>query len=297
MAEDRVPRVMTNLEQTELLEPATLVEALRLQADETTRGLPLAGGTDLMVQWEAGVRPPPPRVLNVKGLSELRELRVDSSMLVIGAGVTHAMLRRSPLVRECAPSLAAAAAEIGGAQIQALGTIGGSIGNASPAGDLAPSLLIADAEVEVASVRGVRRMAVEKFFVGYRKLDLAPDELIIRFYIPVLPPGAREGWRKLGPRAAQAISKVMGSWRGRIENGRVASFAVALGSVAPTSIRLRKLEAWLIGRSLDEPTLREAEARAAAEVTPIADIRSTAEYRRWVSGRLVRTFLERLAAP
>jgi CO/xanthine dehydrogenase FAD-binding subunit len=287
---------MSSLEQAEMLEPSTLADALRLQADEATRGVPLAGGTDLMVQWESGARPPPPRVLNIKSLPELRELREEGSRLVIGAGVTHAALRRSDRVRHCAPSLAAAAAEIGGAQIQALGTIGGSIANASPAGDLAPSLLVADAEVEVASVRGARRIAFEKFLLGYRKIDLQPDELIVRFYVPILPAGAREGWRKLGPRAAQAISKVMGSYRGRVENGRIASFAVALGSVAPTAIRLRGVERWLVGRAVDEETLAGAEQRAAAEVSPIADIRSTAEYRRWVSGRLVRFFIEHLAA-
>lgn len=287
---------MNNLEESLFLEPATLAEALRFQADETTRGLPLAGGTDLMVQWEAGVRKAPSRVLNLKGLAELRGLSVAGGSLVIGACVTHAMLRRSPLVRLHAPSLAEAAATVGGAQIQALGTIGGSIGNASPAGDLAPSLLVADAEVEVASVRGARRIALSNFLVGYRKLDLAPDELIVRFHVPVLPAGARETWRKLGPRAAQAISKVMGSYRGRVENGRIADFAVALGSVAPTALRLPQTEAWLRGRALNADTVDGAEQRASAEVTPIADIRSTAEYRRWVSGRLVRGFLEHLAS-
>lgn len=287
---------MNNLEESLFLEPATLAEALRFQADETTRGLPLAGGTDLMVQWEAGVRKAPSRVLNLKGLAELRGLSVAGGSLVIGACVTHAMLRRSPLVRQHAPSLAEAAATVGGAQIQALGTIGGSIGNASPAGDLAPSLLVADADVEVANVRGARRLALANFLVGYRKLDLAPDELIVRFHVPVLPAGARETWRKLGPRAAQAISKVMGSYRGRVENGRIADFAVALGSVAPTALRLPQTEAWLRGRALNADTLDGAEQRASAEVTPIADIRSTAEYRRWVSGRLVRGFLEHLVS-
>jgi len=287
---------MKNLEESIFLEPATLAEALRFQADEATRGLPLAGGTDLMVQWEAGVRMAPSRVLNLKGLAELHGLSVAGGSLVIGAGVTHAMLRRSPLVRQHAPSLAEAAATVGGAQIQALGTIGGSIGNASPAGDLAPSLLVAHADVEVASVRGARRLALSKFLVGYRKLDLAPDELILRFHVPVLPAGASETWRKLGPRAAQAISKVMGSYRGRVENGHIADFAVALGSVAPTAIRLPQTEAWLRGRALNADTLDGAEQRASAEVTPIADIRPTAEYRRWVSGRLVRGFLEHLAS-
>lgn len=286
---------MSTLEQTEMLQPRTLDEALRLQADERTRGLPLAGGSDLMVQWEAGVRPPPARVVNIKGLRELKGIGEAGDQVWIGAGETHAALRRSPLVRQWAPSLAEAAATVGGAQIQALGTIGGSIGNASPAGDLAPSLLVADAEVVVRSVRGERVIPLRRFLVGYRKLDLAPDELIVQFRLLRLPPGGRESWRKLGPRAAQAISKVMGSYRGRMEQGRVAQFAVALGSVAPTAVRLPRLEAWLAGKTVDEATLAEAETRAAGEVTPIADIRSTAEYRKWVSGRLVRGFLEHLA--
>lgn len=287
---------MSNLDDTEFLEPATLAEALRFMADESTRAVPLAGGTDLMVQWEAGVRPPPSRVLNLKSLPELAELRAEGDTLIIGAGITHAALRRSPLVRKHAPALADAAATVGGAQIQALGTIGGSIGNASPAGDMAPSLLVANARAEVASIRGSRTIPLTQFLVGYRKLDLAADELIIRFHLDALPAGYCEGWRKLGPRAAQAISKVMGSYRGKQEGGKVASFAVALGSVAPTAICLREVEQWVVGRKLNADTLREAEERASAEVKPIADIRSTAEYRQWVSGRLVRGFLEHLAS-
>lgn len=283
------------LEKTDMLQPRSLDEAMRWQADEKTRGLPLAGGSDLMVQWEAGVRPVPARVLNIKGLRELRGIAEAGDRLVIGAGETHAALRRSALVQQFTPSLAEAAATVGGAQIQALGTVGGSLGNASPAGDLAPSLLVADAEVVVRSVRGERVLPLRKFMVGYRKLDLAADELIVQVRLAKLPPGARETWRKLGPRAAQAISKVMGSYRGRLQQGRVDSFAVALGSVAPTAVRLPALEEWVRGRTLDAATLAEAETRASGEVTPIADIRSTAEYRKWVSGRLVRGFLEHLA--
>jgi CO/xanthine dehydrogenase FAD-binding subunit len=285
---------MSTLEQTELLMPRTLDEALRWQADEKTRGLPMSGGSDLMVQWEAGVRPPPPRVLSLKHLPELKGIRESADRLILGAGETHAALRRSSLVRQATPSLAEAAATVGGAQIQALGTIGGSVGNASPAGDLAPSLLVAEAEVVVRSLRGERVLPLRTFMIGYRKLDLAPDELIVQFRLVKMPAGCCEGWRKLGPRAAQAISKVMGSFRGRVESGRVAVFAVALGSVAPTAVRLPELEQWVTGRVLDEATLAEAEQRASGEVKPIADIRSTAEYRKWVSGRLVRGFLERL---
>lgn len=286
---------MSTLEQTEMLQPSTLEEALRWQADERTRGLPLAGGSDLMVQWEAGVRPVPARILNIKHLRELRGISEAGGQLVIGAGETHAALRRSALVQQAAPSLSEAAATVGGAQIQALGTLGGSIGNASPAGDLAPSLLVAETEVVVRSVRGERVIPLRRFLVGYRKLDLAPDELIVQFRLARMPAGAREGWRKLGPRAAQAISKVMGSFRGHLTAGHVVFFHVALGSVGPTAVRLTELESWLVGRTLDPDTLAEAERRASAEVKPIADIRSTAEYRTWVSGRLVRGFLEQLA--
>lgn len=286
---------MSKLEETELLMPATLAEALRLMADEKTSGVPLAGGTDLMVQWEAGARPAPARAISIKGLRELGGITDRGDLLDVGAGVTHAELRQSLLIQTFVPSLAAAAATVGGAQIQALGTLGGSVGNASPAGDLAPSLLVADASVIVASLHGERQIPIAGFLLGYRKIDLKPDELIVRFLVPKMRPGMREDWRKLGPRAAQAISKVMGSYRGRLAEGRVASFAVALGSVAPTAVRLPGVEQWLHGRLLNADTLAEAEARASAEVTPIADIRSTAEYRKWVSGRLVRGFLEHLA--
>ena len=191
-------------------------------------------------------------------------------------------------------ALAEAAATVGGAQIQALGTIAGSVANASPAGDLAPSLLITDGSVTVASSQGERTITLSKFFLGYKKIDLQPNELIVRFTLPKMPAGARESFRKLGPRAAQAISKVMGSYRGHIENGVVKSFAVALGSVAPTSIRLPTVEAWLVGKKIDASVLAELEKRVSESINPIADIRSTAEYRKWVSGRIVRGFVEEL---
>ncbi len=284
-------KVMENID---ILFPASLSEALKMMADEKTRGLPLAGGTDLMVQWESGARPAPARVIDVKNLRELREVRLDGRDVVIGAGATHAMLRRSDVVRKAIPALSEAAATVGGGQIQAMGTIAGSIANASPAGDLAPTLLASDAKVVVASVRGERTLALSAFILGYRKIDLAPDELIVRFLVPARKEGDREAFRKLGPRAAQAISKIMGSYRGTVREGKIASFAVALGSVAPTAIRLPDVEKAVIGKPLNEDTIAMAERIAAESVKPISDIRSTAEYRKWVSGRLVRGFLEHL---
>ena len=287
---------MTAMEKIDLCFPSTLSEALAWMADETTRGLPLAGGTDLMVQWESGARPVPVRAIDVKNLVELRELTEAGNDVVIGAGVTHAKLRASAIVQRAIPALAEAAATVGGGQIQAMGTIAGSIANASPAGDLAPTLLASDARVVVASVRGERTMQLSAFILGYRKIDLAPDELIVRFLVPSRKEGEREAFRKLGPRAAQAISKIMGSYRGEVVDGNIVRFSVALGSVAPTSVRLTEVEKAVLGKPLTSRTIDEAERVASASVKPISDIRSTAEYRQWVSGRLVRGFLEHLAS-
>jgi CO/xanthine dehydrogenase FAD-binding subunit len=283
------------IEDIELMQPGTLAEALAIMADEKTRGVPLAGGTDLMVQWQAGVRPIPDRAVSLAAIAELRDVSEAHGRLLVGAAVTHRELRHAPLVNRLVPCLAAAAATVGGLQIQAMGTIGGSIANASPAGDLGPSLLVAGGDVLVASAGGERRIALDRFLLGYRKIDLRPDELLVRFELNALPEGQREGFRKLGPRAAQAISKVMGSYRGGMQGGRVAAFRVALGSVAPTAVLLDDIETFVVGKALDASVLDEAERLASRAVKPITDIRSSAEYRAWVSGRLVRFFLEDLS--
>lgn len=272
--------------------PDTLAAVLDIQADPSRRGRLLAGGTDLMVQWEAGVTPLPARVVSVKHLSELRRIEETPQAVLIGAAVTHKQLRESPLINQFLPSLAEAAATVGGEQIQVMGTIGGSVANASPAGDLAPSLMVAEGNVVLASVRGERRVPVTSFWTGYRRIDCEPDELIVRFELNKMPTGYREGWRKLGPRRAQAISKVMGSFRGHLDNGVITDFKVAVGSVAPTCVRLRELEQWLVGKKCEAATFIEAETRARESVNPIDDIRSTAAYRRWVTGRMIRGFLE-----
>ncbi len=276
--------------------PKTLPEALELMADEKTRGQPLAGGTDLMVQWESGFMPVPERAISVKSLPELREITETDNEVIVGGSVTHMELRESPAVCRAVPSLAEAAATIGGFQIQIMGTIAGSAANASPAGDLAPSLLITDGTVVLASVNGEREVKLTEFWSGYRQIDRRPDELIVRFRLPKLPEGHHESWRKLGARKAQAISKVMGSSRGYIKDGVVEEFKVALGSVAPTAVRFDDFEKWIAGKPINEEILNEAEHRAAESVSPIDDIRSTAKYRKWVSGRLIRSFLEELSA-
>ena len=282
---------MKTTEKINIRFPKTLAEALRLQAGEKTRGKLLAGGTDLMVQWASGV-PAPALVTSVWNLPELTALEVCGDILEIGAGVTHARLADCKEVRRHLPALAAAAATVGAAQIQARGTLGGNAANASPAGDTAPALLVTGGTVVLASLAGAREVPLAKFWTGYRQIAARPDEIIVAFRLPKRGK-AQERFRKIGTRQAQAISKVMAASRILVENGRIVSATIALGSVAPTPIRLAAVEAFLTGKELSATVIDEAEFLART-VQPISDIRSTAEYRRWASGRLVRDALENL---
>ena len=272
--------------------PKNLAEAVRLQANEKTRGKLLAGGTDLMVQWAAGV-PAPERATSVWNLPELTAIEVFPGFVEIGAGVTHAFLCECKQIRAHVPALVAAAATVGAKQIQARGTLGGNAANASPAGDTAPALLITGGSVVLASVAGLREVPLAQFWTGYRQIAARPDEIIAAFRLPKKGP-AKERFRKIGTRRAQAISKVMAASRILVENGVIVSAAIALGSVAPTPVRLAEVEKFLAGKPLSPSLIDEAEKLAQATVQPIADIRSTAEYRRWASGRLVRDALASL---
>ena len=283
---------MKTTESIDIRFPKTLAEALRLQAGEATRGKLLAGGTDLMVQWASGV-PPPARATSIWNLPELSAIEVFPDYLEIGAGVTHAFLVDCAAVRRRLPALAAAAATVGAVQIQARGTLGGNAANASPAGDTAPALLVTGGSVLLASIAGLREVPLAQFWTGYRQIAARPDEIIAAFRLPKKGP-AKERFRKIGTRRAQAISKVMAASRIVVEKGVIRSAAIALGSVAPVPVRLAPVEALLTGQKLTSALISEAERLAQASVQPIADIRSTAEYRRWASGRLVRDALENL---
>lgn len=283
---------MKALEHVPCAVPVTLDEALQLQADPATRGFVLAGGSDLMVQWSSGARPLPERVTNITALNELRGISVEGDVLRIGALSTHRELRQNPQVRELAPVLVAAAATVGGAQIQAMGTLGGNLVNASPAGDLTPALLVAGAVIYIASVKGTRKIPLEDFLIDYRKLDLAPDELVVAVELVPKPAAATDAFRKVGPRAAQAISKVMIASRLEREGQTVRTAAISLGSVAATAVRLHEVEELVSGQALTPALIAEAVRLTSETVHPISDIRSTAEYRKWVAGRLVGEVLE-----
>jgi CO/xanthine dehydrogenase FAD-binding subunit len=267
--------------------PRTLEEAFGLLAGAPHR--PIAGGTDLLVQITGELAPPPERVVDLWRLDELRGIALDDGWLALGALTTYTEIRRSALCREHLPALADAAATIGAAQIQNRGTLGGNIANASPAGDTLPVLLAADAEIVVGGARGERAIPANEFWVAYRETALRPDELVLRVRIPLV--GAREiRFRKVGTRRAQAISKVVLAlgWR---ENDRAregwSDVRLALGSVAATPIRAIATESILEGSRPTPATADRAAEALAAEIQPIDDVRSTADYRRTVAARVL----------
>lgn len=271
-----------------VVSPGSLSEALQIMAGGGYR--PLAGGTDLMVQLAADVVEPPAAVLDLWRIGELRGVGYDGYDVSIGALTTWTELRHSPVIRARLPALAEAAGTIGAAQIQNRGTIGGNICNASPAGDSLPVLLAVDATFDVGSVSGERSVPAREFWVAYRQTALRPDELLLRVRFPV-ERGRRTRFRKVGGRAAQAISKVVMALSYRDDGPTWQEVRLALGSVAPTPIRARRTEALLEGSPPREWVADEAAATLAEEVSPIDDVRSTAAYRRSVSARVLHRLL------
>jgi CO/xanthine dehydrogenase FAD-binding subunit len=276
-----------------VVSPTTLADAFEVMAQGPIR--PLAGGTDLMVGITGEIGEPPERVLDLWHVDELRGIALDGGALTLGALTTYTQIRQSPLCREHVPALVEAAATIGAAQIQNRGTIGGNIANASPAGDTLPVLLALDATIVCGSTRGERDVPAEAFWTAYRVTALAPDELVVRVRIP-LAAGRETRFRKIGTRRAQAISKVVLalSYQDGGPAGPAAPWTgvrVALGSVAPIPIRARATEASLEGRPPSPETADRAAETLAAELKPIDDVRSTAEYRRLVAARVLHRLI------
>jgi CO/xanthine dehydrogenase FAD-binding subunit len=260
----------------QFLDPRTLRDGLAICRDEESV-MPIAGCTDVYVSLNFGTLKQT-QFMNLWRLKELRGIDRRGGRLRIGALTTYTELIRSPLVARTVPMLVSAAREVGGRQIQHRGTIGGNVANASPAGDTLPVLAAVDAVVELMSARGTREVPFSAFYTGYRKSVARPDELIVALHIP--PISGKQWFRKVGTRAAQAISKVV-----------IAGVAgdrprLAAGSIAPTVVRLTRTEAVLAaGGSVDA-----AQQAMLAEIAPIDDIRSTAEYRRRVAANLVAQF-------
>jgi CO/xanthine dehydrogenase FAD-binding subunit len=271
---------------TDYVRPRDLPEALELRAAHPD-WMVLAGGTDLMVN--ANQRPAPAGILDLWRLRELGGIAPDADAIAIGAGATWSEVERHPVICERLAPLALAAREIGALQIQARATVGGNVGTSSPVGDSLPVLLALDATLEVASVRGRRRVPYREWCTGYRTTQLAPDELIVSAILPLPGPSTRTVWRKVGTRRAQSISKVMGAAAIELDGDTVVSARVALGAVADRPIRIAAVEDAVRGRRRDAAA-EAARAALRGAIRPIDDVRSTAAYRREVAENLVARF-------
>lgn len=285
-----------------LMSPSDLSEALEWLAATDAR--PIAGGTDLMVQLEAG-RLPTGNYLSLHRLSELKKIVVTDHEVRIGAAVTYTEIRNHPTLQSEFPMLVQAARLTGAWAIQNRGTLGGNIANASPAADSPPALLCYDAKLEIVSQNQQRQVEYFDFHLGYKKTNLQPHELIAQIILPrrstnaigESQTGERSYYRKVGTRAAQSITKVSLAGRAFVSTSgekQLSRVRLALASVGPTVTRAVATEKFLEGQTLTAKLIQEALLVLAKEIHPLDDIRSTKEYRKQVAQNLLGEFLHEL---
>jgi CO/xanthine dehydrogenase FAD-binding subunit len=267
-----------------------LGDALDILARNDKQWRPFAGGTDLMVLLESG-KLAHKNYLNIWNLAELRGIETTAPHVTLGALTTYTEVQAHPVLRREFPMLCQAASETGGLAIQNRGTLGGNIVNASPAADSPPALLVYDAELELISASGSRWIPYHEFHTDYKKMNLRADELLRRIRLPRPTGNIRHYYRKVGTRKAQAISKVCFAGLGRMAEGKFADVRIALGSVAPVPLRCLQTEGVINGVAGHADVIAKAKAQLATEITPIRDIRSTADYRLRVALNLLADFL------
>jgi CO/xanthine dehydrogenase FAD-binding subunit len=257
----------------DVLTPRSLDEALRLKAEDPSARF-VQGGTDVMVELNFD-RSRPTALINLNEVAELRGWSREDGGVVLRAGLTYAEAMRAP-VAELLPALAEASRTVGSPQIRNRGTLGGNLGTASPAGDALPPLLVERAQVEVASVRGTRRLPLEQFLVGPKRNALAADELVVSVHLE--PSGAPQTFMKVGPRNAMVIAVCSLAFVVDRDRGELRA---AYGSAGPVA-------SVVVGSVDDADRFPDV---VAATCEPIDDVRGTAAYRRHALEVLARRTL------
>ena len=286
----------SNVAEYDLVQPTTLPEALETLA--STPGLtPIAGGTELMVALAAG-HLPQKRLISINHLRELRFITTTPDAVTIGSGTTYTDIRRHTTLAADFPLLVQAASWTGSIANQNRGTLGGNIVNASPAADSPPALLAYNATVTLISAAGTRTMPYGMFHLSYKKTALAPDELLYSITLPRKFTAYRSYIRKVGPRNAQAISKVALAGLALVENNLITDIRIAAASLREVPTRCPAAEAALLNQLITPETwpatIAAARAALIAEARPIDDIRSTARYRAAIAANLLEEFLRSL---
>lgn len=246
----------------------------------------LCGGTDVIVKMRSGMLQPK-ILLDISRVESLHGIRVEGSSLIIGAATLESDIIRSPLVSQHAPLLGSVLKQLGSVQIRNRGTLGGNIVNASPAADSAIPLLLYNTEVQLVSLADERWVRLEDFFAGPGRTKLEPDEFVRTLRLPIPDSGFQTFFHKVGKRNALTIAIASLGMLLNLVDGVIRELRIAVGSVAPTPLRLRQLEEQLAGRTLDTGFIERACELVAASISPISDIRASADYRKNVIGNLL----------
>ncbi len=288
------------------LQPTSLIETLELLQQYGSEARLIAGGTDVLVELQRGVKPTD-TLIDISALPDLNYVRYDDheQVLAIGALATHNDILKSPLCQQYALPLVQACQEVGAPQIRTQATVAGNLITASPANDTIPPLLALDAELVLACAAGERVVPLRQFYQGVRRTQLRANELLREIRIPVVSMEQRGLFLKLGLRRAQAISVVnmaLVLTFSREVGGdqpaplRVADARIMVGCVAPTVISATSVEAFLRGKRLDAEVCQEASRLLAQDIAPIDDVRASASYRLLTLTNLLALGLQRLAS-
>jgi CO/xanthine dehydrogenase FAD-binding subunit len=283
------------LSDIEVTTPRNLDDALSLLREKAGKLKPIAGGTDAIIELKGGLVKAA-ELLDLSSLSDLRYISKDGAKIRIGALSTYSDIIESSITNDHCKVLVEASRTIGAPQLQNRATMGGNLANASPSGDTIPPLYALDATVSVQNLKATRRIPIEKFFLGYRKIDLRPDELITEIAFDAIENPCDATFLKLGLREAHFISiasaAVWAKWASK--GSRFSDIRVALGAVAPTVVRARKCEESLRDSTLAEDSIWKACELAPHEASPISDIRASAQYRRAMISSLVYKSVQKL---
>jgi xanthine dehydrogenase small subunit len=277
--------------------PVTIGEALQfLQAHPTAKVV--AGATDVGVQINKGIIDPT-AILDLNRVQELTDIEIestkDSTSIVAGARSTWAQI--GEVVRETAPEFHDIVSIFGSPQIRHVGTLGGNIINASPIADSLPFLFVCEAELELTSAAGIRTVPINNFYRGYKKFDLQSGELLTKVRIPLPESGELLRLFKVSRRRDLDISTFTAAIRLRLDGDRIVDPRIAIGACGPTVLRARRTEEFLGGKMFDEETMRAAGDVIVSEITPISDVRGSAEFRRQLARNvLVKFYLEQITA-
>jgi CO/xanthine dehydrogenase FAD-binding subunit len=276
------PRTEVAVRPFDYYAPNTLDEAIALLHELREGARPVAGGTDIVVQMKEGRTkfPYPQMVVSLDRISELRGITFsDKDGLRIGAGTTMSEIAAHPIIRERYQALAEGAGVVGSYQTMNMGTIGGNVCNAAPSADTAPPLLVFEADCVIVGPTGRRTIPLTQFFRGPGLTSLEPGELLAELRLPTPRTGTASAYQRHTPRKQMDIAVVGVAAALGIKSGKISHARVALGAVAPMPIRASRAEAALEGHPVSDDVFAKAAEAAAAEASPIADVRGSADFR------------------